>query len=267
MLVKVHIASCSVERNIWLYGIGPKSEPLGSCYIAIWRCLHKQPLNWKSMRTTKPPSLLWERDSLQCHISRTHKVNLGSLSEVMFKANMCLEYVDTAEQAADIFAKALPIDKWEPAWIQLELASQLENAWWSRNVFRYVIHSCMLRFCHWCSCTVVYAHLLDGRGGPQVFRPLDYIVVHPSSNSFPCKLYTAAKTYWLKKNKRRAPFQTNRSFLFLLVDLARRFPTTTRSLKGFLVYCVWSSCLFCTMLKYELVCEKTYAKNENVLCR
>ena len=66
------------------------------------------------------------------HISRTHKVNLGSLSEVMAEPNIDLRYVDTNEQAADIFTKALPPHKWEAALallgIRTELPNQLEKA-------------------------------------------------------------------------------------------------------------------------------------------
>ena len=66
------------------------------------------------------------------HISRTHNANLGSLSQLMLETNICLEYVDAAEQAADIFTKALPPHKWEAALVLLgihaELRSQLEKA-------------------------------------------------------------------------------------------------------------------------------------------
>lgn len=66
------------------------------------------------------------------HISRTHKVNLGSLSEVMAEPNIDLRYLDTNEQAADIFTKALPLHKWEAALallgIRTELPNQLEKA-------------------------------------------------------------------------------------------------------------------------------------------
>ena len=59
------------------------------------------------------------------HISRAHKVNLG-------EPNIDLRYVDTNEQAADIFTKALPPHKWEAALallgIRTELPSQLEKA-------------------------------------------------------------------------------------------------------------------------------------------
>ena len=66
------------------------------------------------------------------HISKTHKVNLGSLSEVLSEDNIDLDYVDTNEQAADIFTKALPPHKWAAALallgIRTELPDQLEKS-------------------------------------------------------------------------------------------------------------------------------------------
>ena len=49
------------------------------------------------------------------HISRTHKVNLSCLSEVFSDDDVSIEYVDTKEQAADIFTKALQPQKWGAA--------------------------------------------------------------------------------------------------------------------------------------------------------
>ena len=50
------------------------------------------------------------------HIARTHKVNLGSISEQLEEGTgVEIEYVDTAEQAADIFTKALVPQKWDRA--------------------------------------------------------------------------------------------------------------------------------------------------------
>ena len=47
------------------------------------------------------------------HISRTHKVNLGSIAEILEDEDICIEYIDTNEQAADIFTKTLPPNKWD----------------------------------------------------------------------------------------------------------------------------------------------------------
>ena len=55
------------------------------------------------------------------HIARTHKVDLGCLSEVFANENMILQYVNTDEQAADIFTKALPPQKWQAAMQMLNI--------------------------------------------------------------------------------------------------------------------------------------------------
>ena len=49
------------------------------------------------------------------HISRTHKVDLGSIKEVLDTDLVNIAYVDTTLQAADIFTKALAPAKWENA--------------------------------------------------------------------------------------------------------------------------------------------------------
>ena len=49
------------------------------------------------------------------HVSRTHKVDLGSVYEVVEQENVDLKYVDTLLQAADIFTKALGPNKWDNA--------------------------------------------------------------------------------------------------------------------------------------------------------
>jgi hypothetical protein len=42
------------------------------------------------------------------HVSRTHKINLASTYEQFRDPNISLKYVNTKEQVADIFTKALP---------------------------------------------------------------------------------------------------------------------------------------------------------------
>ena len=50
------------------------------------------------------------------HISRTHKVNLGCISEQLAPGSgISIQCVDTNLQAADIFTKALPPQKWDNA--------------------------------------------------------------------------------------------------------------------------------------------------------
>ena len=63
------------------------------------------------------------------HITRTHKVNLSGLSEVFRDDSAELEYCQTDSQAADIFTKTLPPQKWAPALrllgIRTDLSSEL----------------------------------------------------------------------------------------------------------------------------------------------
>ena len=59
------------------------------------------------------------------HVSRTHKVNLASLTEQFERPNITLQYVDTTEQAADIFTKALEPQKWGPALEMLGIHTDL----------------------------------------------------------------------------------------------------------------------------------------------
>ena len=65
------------------------------------------------------------------HITRTHKVNLSGLSEVFQEDSAELEYCKTDDQAADIFTKALPPQKWAPALrllgIRTDLPSDLKS--------------------------------------------------------------------------------------------------------------------------------------------
>ena len=49
------------------------------------------------------------------HVPRTHKVDLGSIREVLDGDNVKVEYCHTEYQAADIFTKALPPLKWDNA--------------------------------------------------------------------------------------------------------------------------------------------------------
>ena len=49
------------------------------------------------------------------HVLRTHKVNLGSISDVLAQDNVEIEYVESPKQAADIFTKALQPHAWPNA--------------------------------------------------------------------------------------------------------------------------------------------------------
>ena len=66
------------------------------------------------------------------HITRTHKINLSDLSEVFQDDSAELEYCKTDDQAADIFTKALPPQKWAAALrllgIRIDLPSELKQS-------------------------------------------------------------------------------------------------------------------------------------------
>ena len=49
------------------------------------------------------------------HISRTHKVDLGSVKEVIDHDTVELRYCESAKQCADIFTKQLQPNKWDNA--------------------------------------------------------------------------------------------------------------------------------------------------------
>ena len=55
------------------------------------------------------------------HISRTHKVNLGSLAEVFQDSHTKLRYTESSKQCADIFTKALEPHAWDNAIGLLEM--------------------------------------------------------------------------------------------------------------------------------------------------
>jgi hypothetical protein len=59
------------------------------------------------------------------HVSRTHKINLASVYEQFKDPCISLQYVNTKEQAADIFTKALPPQSWDHA---LRLMGMLQPA-------------------------------------------------------------------------------------------------------------------------------------------
>ena len=49
------------------------------------------------------------------HVSRHHKVDIGSIHETLEDPKLDLEYIEFAKQAADIFTKELGPQKWQPA--------------------------------------------------------------------------------------------------------------------------------------------------------
>ena len=85
--------------------------------LSLWEVLLKRTVNLKIHEDNQATILVVRKgfSPKLRHISRTHKVNLSSLSEVIAEGNIDLDYVDTNEQAADIFTKALPPHKWPAA--------------------------------------------------------------------------------------------------------------------------------------------------------
>ena len=57
------------------------------------------------------------------HVQRTHAVNLSSLKEVLRFDGVSIEYVDTKDQTADVFTKALAPQKWDNAMQLLGMAT------------------------------------------------------------------------------------------------------------------------------------------------
>ena len=49
------------------------------------------------------------------HITRTHKVNLSSLKEIVDQPDVTLQHVKTKDQRADIFTKGVEAHKWANA--------------------------------------------------------------------------------------------------------------------------------------------------------
>ena len=49
------------------------------------------------------------------HVLRFHKIDLGSIKDVLDAEQVTIEYVNTNFQAADVFTKALKPEKWQNA--------------------------------------------------------------------------------------------------------------------------------------------------------
>ena len=59
------------------------------------------------------------------HITRTCKVSLSCPSEIFKEDSALIKYINTDDQAADIFTKALPPHKWAAALILLGIRTDL----------------------------------------------------------------------------------------------------------------------------------------------
>ena len=77
--------------------------------LQLWDTLLQRPVSLVIHEDNQAPIMVVERgySSKLRHITRTHKVNLGCLQEVLQDNNITLQYIKTDEQVADIFTKAL----------------------------------------------------------------------------------------------------------------------------------------------------------------
>lgn len=82
---------------------------------------------WQTLTNTKTPLVIKEDNEATIKIinkgfspklrslTRTHRVNLGAIHEMIQKDDIKLEYIETDKQAADIFTKCLDPNKWSAA--------------------------------------------------------------------------------------------------------------------------------------------------------
>ena len=61
------------------------------------------------------------------HVSRTHKCDLGSIREVLDRDSVKIWYIASAEQAVDIFTKAVIPQNWEHAFDLLNIVDDAEG--------------------------------------------------------------------------------------------------------------------------------------------
>ena len=62
------------------------------------------------------------------HISRTHKIDISSVNEVLDSDSIVISYIETDKQAADIFTKALAPLKWPNALSLLGIVTEASQA-------------------------------------------------------------------------------------------------------------------------------------------
>ena len=121
-----HDPQRNLKLCLWLTLYFKKVSPLFTvgkcCSVALWHYAY-----W---RTTKQPSSSYVRGNYSPklrHITRTQRINLSGLSEVFQDDPAELEYCKTDDQAADIFTKTLPPQKWGPALKLLGIRTDLAN--------------------------------------------------------------------------------------------------------------------------------------------
>ena len=123
MQCSVHRAFCFVKKTFDTYG---ETTPIPG---KVWARLHDEIAGalaygtfcgrrgeWEQMLLLDMIKVLEKGFSPKLrHTNRTHRVDIGSVHEVLQDDTVTIEYVDTHEQAADIFTKSLPPCKWESA--------------------------------------------------------------------------------------------------------------------------------------------------------
>ena len=109
--------------------LSPLAIPRGpSCIVSMGELLDRHDLELVIHEDSQATILVAKKgySPKLRHISRTHKVNLGCISEQLSEgSHISIQYVDTAEQAADIFTKALPPQNWDNALKLLGLRQSL----------------------------------------------------------------------------------------------------------------------------------------------
>ena len=97
--------------------------------LQLWELLLDRPVTLRVMEDNQATILVVRKgySPKLRHITRTHKVNLSGLSEVFRDDTVTLAYCQTDKQAADIFTKALPPQKWRSALRLLGVRTDLCN--------------------------------------------------------------------------------------------------------------------------------------------
>lgn len=97
--------------------------------LSLWELLLERPVDLICQEDNQATILVIRKgySPKLRHIQRTHKVNLGSLSEQFSDEHVKLFYCQTNDQAADIFTKALPPQKWGHALQLLGMRTDLPN--------------------------------------------------------------------------------------------------------------------------------------------
>ena len=96
----------------------------------LWRVLMKRPVHIHIMednQATIKIAVKGYSPKLR-HCLRTHKVNVGSVKDVLDEGGVSIEYVESEQQAADIFTKALAAHKWDHATQLLGIIKDMQIA-------------------------------------------------------------------------------------------------------------------------------------------